>query len=127
MSFPPFNHLPDGLSRSGRLSLAAVHARGNCGSDEFALTSGTEGASCRIFASGTLGVEDSGGQSGELVDLISTEMGEEPPLERSDVVVLGLLELLDSLPSNRNVDTPTVVAGGRPGDQSPRLEFGDEP
>ncbi len=76
---------------------------------------------------GALGVEDSGGQSGELVDLIGTEMREEPPLQRSDVVVLSLLELLDPLAGNRDVDTATVVAGGRPGDQSPRLEFGHEP
>src|SRR4029077_6306840 len=54
VSFPPFNHLPDGMSRSGRLSLATVHARGNFGSDEFALPPGTEGASCGIFASGAL-------------------------------------------------------------------------
>src|ERR1700686_3602954 len=70
---------------------------------------------------GALGVEDSGGQSGELVDLIGTEMRVEPPLQRSDVVVLSLLELLDPLAGNRDVDTATVVAGGRPGDQSPRL------
>ena len=76
---------------------------------------------------GALGVQDPGGQSGELVDLIGTEMREEPPLQRGDVVVLSLLELLDPLAGNRDVDTATVVAGGRPGDQSPRLEFGDEP
>jgi hypothetical protein len=74
-----------------------------------------------------LGVEDSGGQSGELVDLMGTEMREEPPLQRRDVVVLSLLELLDPLAGNRDVDTATVVPGGRPGDQSPRLEFGHEP
>jgi hypothetical protein len=70
-----------------------------------------------------LGVEDSGGQSGELVDLIGTEMREEPPLQRSDVVVLSLLELLDPLAGNRDVDTATVVAGGRPRDQSPPLDY----
>jgi hypothetical protein len=74
-----------------------------------------------------LSVEDSGGQRGELVDLIGAEMREEPPLQSSDVVVLSLLELLDPLGGDRDFDTATVVAGRAPGDQSPRLEFGHEP
>jgi hypothetical protein len=74
-----------------------------------------------------LGVEDSGGQRGELVDLIGAEMREEPPLQRSDVVVLRLLELLDPRGGDRDFDTATVVAGGRPGDQSARLECGHQP
>src|ERR1700716_838022 len=109
------------------------------------LTSRTEGASSGIFARspagivrgpghnspaearcGALGVEDSGGQRGELVDLIGAEMREEPTLQSSDVVVLSLLELLDPLAGDRDFDTATVVAGRAPGDQSPRFEFGHE-
>lgn len=76
---------------------------------------------------GRLGVENPGGQSGELVDLIRAEMREEPPFQSGDVVVLSLLELLDPLVSDRDYDAATVVAGRCPGDQSPRLEFGHQP
>src|ERR1700680_452112 len=106
------------LSRGGeRVLVKETHRR---------VSGGRQCRWCRLELEPDLVTEDLRGERGELAGLPLGEARVEAPLQPGEVGVLRSSELLNPLGGDRYLDTPPVIVGGRPLDEPPPLELGDE-